>query len=222
MKDKKHLLFDADNTLYDFQATEKAALGRLFGEYGISWSLVDIYHEGNRRCWRMFEEGAMTIEELEPARFRMFFEAIGIAEDPIEAGRLYSKYLGEEGIMLPGAIELLEKLYGRYSLSIVTNGIADVQRERIRRSDTGRFFDNVFISQEIGFSKPDPRFFSFVLNALGAEKESCLVIGDSLTSDIKGARDSGIDSVYISFSGDSTDEATYCVSSYDGLMKLLG
>ncbi len=221
MKGKKHLLFDADNTLYDFGATEKTALERLFAEYSLPETLLPLYHEGNRRCWEMYEHGEITLEELETKRFRLFFDAAGIDADPEKAGLEYSEYLGEAGIMIPGAVSFLSELQGRYTLSLITNGIAKVQRERIKRTDTGKFFSNIFISQEIGYAKPDRRFFGFVLRALSAEKEECLVIGDSLTSDIKGAADSGIDSVFISFSGKTSDEAAYSVKSYAELSALL-
>ena len=221
MKGKKYLLFDADNTLYDFNASEAAALRRMFSQYGIDISLLPIYHEENLKCWFLYEHGQMTLDTLETERFRRFLQRIGNDADPEEAGNSYSGFLAEEGIMLPGALELLGSLQGRYSLSIITNGIARIQHERFRRTDTEKYFDRIFISQEIGYAKPDRRFFGFVLRALSAEKEECLVIGDSLTSDIKGAADSGIDSVFISFSGKTSDEAAYSVKSYAELSALL-
>ena len=221
MTGKKYLLFDADNTLYDFNATEKTALSRLFTLHSISEDLLDVYHEGNRKCWERYEEGTLTLEELETERWRLFIEAVGMDADPEAIGREYSRLLGEAGIMIPGAVDLLDSLCGRYSLSIITNGIASVQKERIRRTDTGKYFGHIFISQEIGFAKPDSRFFSHVLSVLNADRNSCLVIGDSLTSDIKGASDAGIDSVYLSFDGKTSEEATWSVSSYKALINLL-
>ena len=221
MKGKKYLLFDADNTLYDFTATEKAALKRLFGKYSISESLYPVYHRGNAECWARYEKGELTLEALETERFRLFAEAAGLTADPAAMGNVYAAMLGEEGIMIPGAVDFLGKIKGKYSLSIITNGIARVQRERIRRTGTESFYDSIFISQEIGYAKPDTRFFDFVLNALNASKESCLVIGDSLSSDIKGANDAGIDSVLISFSGNASSDATWSVSSYNELLSLL-
>ena len=221
MTEKKYLLFDADNTLYDFSATEKAALSRLFRKYEISENLLPVYHEGNRHCWKTYEEGGITLEELETERFRLFIEAIGRSDDPAIMGCDYSTMLGEEGIMIDGALETLEALKDRYSISLITNGIAKVQKERIRRTGTARFYDRVFISQEIGYAKPDTRFFDYVLSELKASRDECLVIGDSLTSDIKGAKDSGIESVYISFKGDISSDATWSVSSYNELLRLL-
>ena len=123
--------------------------------------------------------------------------------------------------MIDGAIDLLERLEKEYHLCLITNGIANIQRERIRRTDTTRFFRKIFISQEIGYAKPDKRFFDYVLATLGTDKENCIVIGDSLTSDIQGALNAGIESVYISFDGKQSDKATWSVSSYDELVRLL-
>ena len=123
--------------------------------------------------------------------------------------------------MLPGALELLGSLQGRYSLSIITNGIARIQHERFRRTDTEKYFDHIFISQEIGYAKPDPGFFSHVLDTLGADRSECLVIGDGLTSDIQGAANAGIDSIYISWHGNTAEKASFSVSSFSELASLL-
>ncbi len=221
MKGKKYLLFDADNTLYDFTATENVAIRRLFDRYQIDFSLLPIYHEGNRKCWDMYEHGELTLEKLETERFRLFVSAASLDRDPDAMGHDYSRFLGEAGIMIDGAVDFLKEIEGEYDLSLITNGIASVQRERIKRTDTAHFFSHIFISQEIGYAKPDKRFFDFVISTLGADKESCLVIGDSLTSDIKGAVNSGLDSVYISFSGNKSEEAQWSVSSYTELLSLL-
>ena len=221
MKGKKYLLFDADNTLYDFNASEAAALRRMFSQYGIDISLLPIYHEENLKCWFLYEHGQMTLDTLETERFRRFLQRIGNDADPEEAGNAYSGFLAEEGIMLPGALELLGSLQGRYSLSIITNGIARIQHERFRRTDTEKYFDRIFISQEIGYAKPDPRFFSYVLDELSADRSECLVIGDGLTSDIQGAENAGIDSIYVSWSGNTTEKAAFSVSSFSELARIL-
>ena len=216
----QYLLFDADNTLYDFSATEKAALTRLFCHYKIPESLLPVYHDGNLDCWTMYERGQLTLEALESERFRLFFQRADINENPVEAGNLYSTYPGEEGIMLPGAVEFLESL-SSFDLSLITNGIARVQKERIKRTNTARFFSHIFISQEIGWAKPDPRFFDYVLSTLHTEKEKCVVIGDSLTSDIKGANNAGIASIFFSPSGKKAETATYSATSYGEIIEIL-
>ncbi|MBO8436482.1 MAG: noncanonical pyrimidine nucleotidase, YjjG family [Spirochaetes bacterium] len=216
----QYLLFDADNTLYDFNSTEKTALAKLFEHYKLSETLLPVYHSGNKDCWAMYEKGELTLEKLESERFRLFFQRASIDEDPEEAGALYSVYLGEAGIMMDGAISFLEKLEG-WDISLITNGIARVQKERIRRTGTAHFYSHVFISQEIGYAKPDSRFFEYVLSVLNATKDECLVIGDSLTSDIQGAKLSGIDSIFFSTEGRTTEDATFNASSYDEIFRII-
>ena len=218
---KEYLLFDADGTLYDFGKTEKIALSALFNELGIPENLLPVYHEENRKCWDMYEKGEITLEELEPLRFQLFFDRIGNNADSTEAGNEYARLLGENGILIDGAREFLDEVRERYHLEIITNGIARVQKARFKGTDTLHYFENIFISQEIGYAKPDPRFFSHVLSDLDTAPENCLVIGDSDSSDIKGAINSGIDSVFISFTGKTSSLADHSVSSYQELLSLL-
>ena len=218
---KKYLLFDADGTLYDFKKTESIALKALLEKYGIPETLLPVYHEGNRKCWDMYEDGKITLEELEVLRFRLFFSGIERDIDSQEAADTYAALLGDNGILIDGAREFLESIDSFYHLEIITNGIGRVQKKRFQGTDSEKYFENIFISQEIGYAKPDPRFFSYVLSALKAEKDECIVIGDSESSDIKGAVLSGIDSVFISFDGKTSENADYSVSSYSALLSLI-
>ena len=134
---------------------------------------------------------------------------------------MWTSIFGENGILIDGAREFLDEVRERYHLEIITNGIARVQKARFKGTDTLHYFENIFISQEIGYAKPDPRFFSHVLSDLDTAPENCLVIGDSDSSDIKGAINSGIDSVFISFTGKTSSLADHSVSSYQELLSLL-
>ena len=218
---KKYLLFDADGTLYDFKKTESIALKALLEKYGIPETLLPVYHEGNRKCWDMYEDGKITLEELEVLRFRLFFSSIERDIDSQEAADTYAALLGDNGILIDGAREFLESIDSFYHLEIITNGIGRVQKKRFQGTDSEKYFENIFISQEIGYAKPDPRFFSHVLSDLDTAPENCLVIGDSDSSDIKGAINSGIDSVFISFTGKTSSLADHSVSSYQELLSLL-
>ena len=216
-------MFDADGTLYDFAASEHSALSRLFADLSIPYTeeWIGPYHEENSRCWSMFEDGEMTMEELKGARFQLFFDRTGLPYDGLKAGMDYIKYLGEAGIMLPGATEFIREITQKYDASIITNGIADTQHSRFRMTDTEKYFSHIFISEEMGFQKPDRRFFDIVLKTLHAAPEDCIVIGDSEKSDIQGALNAGIESIFISFSGRRSDRASYSVSSFDELSSLL-
>ena len=219
----RHLLFDADGTLYDFKASEDHALRMVFQERGIPYTdeMISIYRIGNDGCWNRYEKGEMTMEELRWRRFRLFFDAIGINEDGTKAGADYTAYLGETGAMLPGAREFLGRICGRDPMYIITNGIPYTQHRRIANSGAEGFFRRIYISEEVGFAKPDRRFFDHVLSDIGCSADEAIVIGDSEKSDILGARNAGIRSIFISFSGAVSKLADWSVSSYEELGRLL-
>mgnify|MGYP004642171395 CR=1 FL=1 len=218
----KYLLFDADGTLYDFNATESIALKDIFRYYRIPYTEanISIYHECNDFCWDQFEKGLMNQEKLKGYRFRLFFDRLGLSISDNEAGNLFLRMLSKHGIMLPGAVDFLNSIEDRRK-AIITNGIAEVQHGRIDGSNTRGYFERIFISEEIGSNKPDPAFFHTVLNALRLSPEECIVIGDSEKSDIQGAINAGIESIYINFRGMKSDKATYSVSSFDELKRLI-
>lgn len=225
MSKYKYLLLDADGTLYDFHATEKIALKRLFDHYKIADTEENraLYHKGNSECWKRYENGEITMEELKGLRFELFFCALGLDEGANEAGRLFIEYLAAEGIMIEGALEVLEALYPLYPLVMITNGIADVQRGRLATSETEKYYSNIIISEEIGVQKPDRRFFERTLEIIKAKPEECLIIGDSLTSDIQGGINSGIDTMYLHLGSAAHGSKvwTYDAASYEGLLSIL-
>lgn len=218
----KYLLFDADGTLYDFGATEKIVLKALFDRYNIPYSdeNISLYHKANDYCWREYESGRMTQEHLKGYRFTRFLELLGLDLDGNKLGEDFITMLSENGIMIDGAVDFLESIKDMRK-SMITNGIAKVQRGRITGTDTRDYFEHLFISEELHSNKPHKEYFDKVLDALKMSPNECLVIGDSENSDIQGAINAGIDSVYINFNGIRSDKATYSVSSFDELYKLL-
>ena len=220
-----NLLFDADGTLYDFKATEKIALSMVFDRYGIPFTKenIETYHTGNRRLWDDYEKGLIRQEEIPGGRFKLLFEALGLTADTNEAGNYYSKQLGDHGIMIDGAVDFLERISndGRFLSYLITNGIADIQWARFRGTGTTGYFKRVFISGEMGVQKPRKEFFDRVLDEAGLERDRCVVIGDSENSDIQGAVNAGLRSIYINFDGDVSAIADYSVSSYGQLLSLL-
>ena len=219
----KALLFDADGTLYDFKASEEYALSHIFASLDIPYTeeYIKAYHEGNRECWKEYEDGSLDMETLKRKRFDLFFDRLGLPHDGKDAGYEYIRLLGEAGILIPGAEDFLSALHGKKDMYIITNGIAYTQHHRIEGSGTGKYYKNIFISEEIGKAKPDPLFFSHVLSSIGIGREEAIVIGDSERSDIQGARNAGIRSVYISFDGSNSSLADHCVHSYSELLTLI-
>lgn len=218
----KYLLFDADETLWNFKATEEIGLRKLFSRYGITYSgsSVSDYETGNKLCWKEYEEGKLPLDELEEKRWDLFFRRIGREEDKREAALLFRETLAHNGILLDGAKDFLESIKERPK-SLVTNGISMIQRQRLKDTGIEGYFDNIFISSEIGFNKPHKELFDYIFASIGKGSDECIMIGDSATSDIGGAVNAGMESIYINFSGLKCDKATYSVSSYEELGKLI-
>lgn len=218
-----NLLFDADGTLYDFKATEDISLRKVFENYGIEYSTENlrIYHEKNSRLWELYEKGQVKQDVIKWKRFSDLFSALDLDYDGHEAGELYTDLLAENGIMIDGAVALLDKLYGKHKLYIITNGIAKTQHGRIDGTDTRKYYEKIYISTEMGVQKPDKAFFDIVLSESGLDKKRSIVIGDSEKSDIMGAHNAGLKSIFISFTGEKSTFADYNVSSYDELLEYI-
>ena len=220
----RQLLLDADGTFLDFARTEKEALSVLFDRMGLDGDMSPLYHKSNAQCWKEFEQGVISMEELKSRRFALFFSEASIDADPAEASRLYIDLLAHKAYYLEGAEAMLSHLAEKHSLVCITNGISAVQRGRLERLDAMKWFTHVVISEEIGVQKPSVAFFDAVLSITGAQREDCLVIGDSLTSDIKGAMDSGIDAFHYhpGKAACETDSLIWGHSdSYEGLISAI-
>ncbi len=195
----KWILFDLDNTLLDFDAAERGALGSTFEEIGRPYLLdqIDTYHEINHLNWQAYERGEITQSTLRTRRFEMFFERLGVPDQPIPASERYHSHLRNRTDLVEGAVELLEALQGRVRMMIITNGLKDVQRSRLGQSEIGRFFSDIVISDEVGSAKPDGRIFDASFELMGCpQKSDVLIVGDSLTSDMQGGLNYGIDTCW--------------------------
>lgn len=191
----QYLLFDADNTLFDFDAAERAAHATLCQLHGLDLSPESyaMYHRCNAELWHDYDRGLCTKDFLLIERFRRYLALLGKEGDPEALHRDYSRFLGESTILLPGALELCETLYPNHEMYILTNAVASVQKARFARSEISRFFKDFFISETIGVGKPNPAYYEYVFNAVpGLRKDNCLVIGDSLSSDMQGANNAGL------------------------------
>ncbi len=193
------LLFDADETLFDFDKAESAALACAFADFGLPYNgrISDTYHEVNAQTWLEFEQGLITQLELRTLRFERLFEILNLEVDGQSFSDVYLAHLGRGSYLLDGAEPLLASLDGRFNLLLITNGIADVQRPRLAASTIKQYFPIVIISGEVGAAKPHPKIFDAAFEAMGwPDKEAVLIIGDSLSSDISGGHDYGIDTCW--------------------------
>lgn len=199
-KKYKFLLLDLDGTLYDFDKAEDKALADLIASWGLSSCSqkdIDAYHFFNDACWKALEKGEITKERLKVKRFEDFLNYLNFKHDPALAGEEYVDFLSQNGFLLDGAEELLRALSQCYELYAVTNGIEKVQQGRWKASGIGRYFKDMFVSDSIGIAKPNLGYFEHVFaNIPGFNKEETLIIGDSLSSDMKGGINAGIDTLW--------------------------
>ena len=214
MKKYTTILFDADDTLLDFDKDETNALLKIMAEYGISPTEenIKIYKEINVGLWKALERGEIDKPALKKIRFRLFFDAIGFETDidPFIINEEYLANLSDGGNMKYGAKELIEKLKSNgYDLYIVTNGIEKTQKRRLTKAGIINYFTDIFVSEAIGHQKPKKEYFDYVISHI-SEKDigRVLLVGDSLTSDIKGAKNADLTCVWLRNNKD-TDHSGY-------------
>ena len=230
MNSYQWLLFDADNTLFDFDSAEEHTLTRTLLHFGqdAEKKVKQLYHRINDELWKRHEMGELSREQLSVRRFEILFQALNIQGDPVAWNDYYLQTLSQCATLLPGAESLCRRAAQKYTLALITNGAPFVQRRRLELSPLGQFFgDRVFISGEMGCRKPEKAYFEAVLSALGVagpQRKKVLVIGDSLSSDIKGAFQSRLDSVWLRNPGASSGvmKPTFEVESLPQLAQLLG
>jgi len=193
------LLFDADGTLFDFQRAESCALENTPVQLGMDVpdDYAATYHQINASLWKAFERGTLSARDVRVKRFRLLFAQLGLQGDPIVFSERFLLNLIEATTFMTGAQSLVAQLYPQYHLALLTNGFADVQHARIARLGLADVFHPIVISEEVGMAKPDPAIFDLVLEKMGgAEQSSVLMIGDSLTSDIQGGLNAGLDTCW--------------------------
>ncbi len=193
------VLFDFDHTLFDSDASELAAFNTTMLSFGVAdpMQFFESYRGINATLWQSVEAGRMRPEEVGVTRFEQLATLAGIDADPLDMATTYIREMGNNGELYPGALELLDRLAGQATLAMVTNAIGTVQRPRIERLGLADYFAAVVISSEVGVSKPHPGIFEAAFAELGSpEPHSTLMVGDSLTSDIQGGVNAGLDTCW--------------------------
>lgn len=195
----KWILFDADGTLFDYDRAEATALQRTFEQMGQEFEpgYVEAYRRINGRIWLEFEQGRISQERLRTFRFEQLFEAVGLELSPESFSPRYLQNLALGTDLIDGAQEVVQALHGCFGLMLITNGLQEVQRPRFARSALHGYFHGLVISEEVGVAKPDPRIFDVAFQGMGNPgREEVLMVGDSLTSDMRGGVDYGIDTCW--------------------------
>ena len=223
------LLLDLDDTILDFHKAERIALSKTIREFGVepTEEVLSLYHGINKWHWEQLELGMLSREEVLVNRFGVLFEKLGKTVDACLCARAYERNLSVGHYFLPGAQEAVDSLHKKYRLFLVSNGTASVQKGRMTSADLYRFFETVFVSQEIGHNKPSVAYFNACFAAIpGFDKEKAIIVGDSLSSDIKGGINAGIRTVWVNPEhkpwGDiRPDYEIESISQLEGLLETL-
>ncbi len=194
------ILFDIDDTLFDFGMSEEKALHNTFKAFGLPTGWTDYratYNEISHVLWGNLERGLTTITELGVERFKQLFQMHALDIDAHIFSAAYLDYLGQETDLMQGAVEVCDTLVDHYRLAVITNGFTKVQTSRIGNSALNNMFEQLIISEEAGFQKPESGIFDYAFSKLRAtDKTKVLIVGDSLTSDIQGGINYGIDTCW--------------------------
>jgi len=191
----RFVFLDLDATLLDFLKAEAVALGKVLDREGIEFSdrTVARYSEINDYHWKLLEMGRLTREEVKFKRFQVFFDELRVKTDVEAARRFYEEQLAIGHYFMPGAEALLEELYGKYRLYIMSNGSISAQNGRIASANIAHYFEKIFLSEAIGYNKPKKEFFDACFAEIpDFDADQAIILGDSLTSDILGGINAGI------------------------------
>ena len=194
------LFLDLDDTILDFHKAERIALSKTIRAFGVepTEEVLSRYHAINKWHWEQLELGKLTRDEVLRNRFLVLFQEFGLTVDPELCARTYEGNLSIGHYFLPGAQEALERLSKKYRLFLASNGTASVQHSRMTSANLYRFFEGIFISQEIGHNKPSPDYFEACFARIpGFHRAKAMIVGDSLTSDIRGGLQAGIHTVWV-------------------------
>ena len=206
----KNILLDLDNTILDFTRAERVAASGALAAMGVqpTEALLKRYHDINEDQWRLFELGKLEREQVKVRRYELLFEEMKIKASPRETAKVYEGLLGIGHYFMDGAEELLKTLSVEYGLYLATNGTSAVQKSRIRSADISRYFQGIYISEDVGHNKPDVRYFQTCFRDIpDFDPAETVMIGDSLTSDIKGGINAGIKTIWFNHDGNKRDDS---------------
>ncbi len=227
MSKYKTLLFDADETLLDFHRSETEAVRESLSFFSLPSTdeVISKYSEINKEYWKMLERGEIEKQKLYPARWQSlinFYNFDCVAE---EISNKYIERLATKSYLIDGALEFCQKLYGIYRMYIVTNGQKEIQRSRLFPSPIFKYFDGCFISEDIGYEKPSILYFDAISRLIPEyDPQTTIIIGDSLTSDMAGGINAGIDTCWYNPHKKVIPEyidLTYIAANYDDICSIL-
>ena len=194
------LFLDLDDTILDFQKAEHIAVKKTLQDYGVdpTEAVCSRYSQINRAHWEALERKELTREQVLVGRFATLFQELGVEANAVECARRYENNLSVGHYFLPGALEAVQRLAKKYKLYIASNGTKKVQTSRLKSADIGKYFQNIFISQDMGADKPSMAYFEACFDRIpGFDPGKAMIVGDSLSSDIQGGINAGIATCWV-------------------------
>ena len=205
----EYIFIDLDETLLDFKRAEKEAVAKALEHFGIEdkESTLALYSKINLSQWKLLEQQKITLPEVKSRRFELLFKELGCDASPESAAEYYEECLGDGAYALSGAEEALKSLLCKgHRLFLASNGTRKVQERRLEKTGLGKYFEKVFVSEEIGFFKPDSRYFEACFSQIsGFDRLKAVMVGDSLSSDITGGINAGIETVWLNRFGEKNE-----------------
>lgn len=227
----KHLFFDLDRTLWDFDRNASETFNEIHDKYylkerGITDfdDFMDVYHKINLELWNQYRKGQIKKEELNVQRFSLTLSSFGIEDDGLSMNiaKDYIEISPTKKHLYPGTYQLLEYLNTKYKLHIITNGFEEVQHKKLMHSKLTQYFTSIITSEDAGYKKPDINIFKYAFSVAKAIPAESLMIGDDIEVDIIGAKNAGMDQVLVDFDRVLPDlAATYYVNSLFELKLIL-
>ena len=219
----KHIFFDLDHTLWDFETNSNRTFSFIFEKNGLEVQFdkfIEVYQPINHRYWKLFRENKVTKADLRYGRLNEAFDAINfeISDEMIHLLSVdYITYLADHNVLFDNAIPVLEYLKDKYKMHIITNGFEEVQHRKLRNSNLLPYFDQIITSEKVGVKKPNPKIFEYAMNVTGAGAQESMMIGDNFEADILGAMNVGMQVIFCKFNGEI---ATREVPMVDNLIEL--
>lgn len=220
----KHVFFDLDHTLWDFEKNSNLTFTQIFKEQKINLDInvfLKTYSPINFEYWKRYREDKVTKEDLRYGRLKDTFTALNFEVDDHLIQQLsedYIKYLPNHNYLFDGAIELLDYLQEKYNLHIITNGFEEVQNLKLEKSGIKKYFDKIITSEAVGAKKPNPKVFHYALELAKTNSENSVMIGDNIEADILGAINCGIKAIHFDVDTLKKEEKNY--TSISSLLEI--
>ena len=228
MKNIKHIFFDLDHTLWNFEKNSALTFKFLLDKYNITIDLhkfLKVYMPINFSLWNLYRDDKITKEYLRHNRLKSTFEKLNIKIDSGLIDKIsndYVKHLPDNNFLLPNAIPVLDYLFQKYTLHIITNGFTDVQNTKISNSNLNKYFSCIIDSETVGVKKPHSKIFNYAYNiSKAAYKNECLMIGDNYQADVMGALNNGFKAIHLNSNNESHHENSIIITDLISLKEIL-